>query len=104
MDMKVDGHHPSPEPDATKRSEAAKTPERPAPPARGAAAGRPSSEDRVEVSGDAQLVTAAVQAALDAPSVRPEAVERGRQVIDRENRFDDTTRLADRIIDSLIKD
>lgn len=99
MNMRIDGQRPAAaDTDATRRLESGKPADRPSGPAAPAAA----AGDRVEVSSDLQLVQAAVQAAQDAPSVRPEAVERGRRALDSGTLGADTARLADRMISSLL--
>jgi len=62
------------------------------------------STDRVEVSPEAQLVAAAIQAAQQSPEIRLDAVERGRRALLDGTLGQDTARLADRIIDALLKD
>jgi hypothetical protein len=49
------------------------------------------------------LVGSAIQAAHDAPAIRPEAVERARLALERGTLGGDSTRLAERIIDALLK-
>ncbi len=102
MSMKIDGQRPQLDADAARRLEAAKTSER----LSTAQAAKPAGVqgDRVEVSSDVQLIAAAVQAAHDAPSIRPEAVERGRRALELGTLGADTDQLANRIIDALLKD
>jgi hypothetical protein len=57
----------------------------------------------VEVSPEAQLVAAAIQAAQDSPEIRMDAVERGRLALLNGTLGQDPDRLADRIIDALLK-
>jgi hypothetical protein len=52
---------------------------------------------------ESQLVAAAIQAVHDAPDVRPDAVERGRLLLAAGKLGQDAVRLADRIIDALLK-
>ena len=101
MSMRIDGQRLPGDADMTRRLESAKSAELPS----GASVvqGPGQSTDRVEVSPEAQLVAAAVQAAHDAPEIRPEAVERGRLALERGSLGQDTSRLADRIIDALLK-
>ena len=74
MTMRIHGQQPPADADAARRLESARTAaDRPGAPA---APAKTHGGDRVEVSTDAQLVSAAVQAAQDAPAVRPDAVER----------------------------
>ena len=70
----------------------------------GAAASRPADTDRVEVSSDAKLVAALLQAVYESPSVRPDLVERARQSLANDTLGADAERLADRIISSLLGD
>lgn len=60
------------------------------------------SRDRVEVSADAKLLTAAFDAAQKAPEVRTELVERLRQKLNAGEIGNDSGRLADRMIDDLL--
>lgn len=99
MSMRIDGQRLSSlETEAARRLEQAAQAERSS-----AARAKNSVGDRVEVSADAQLVAGAVQAAHDAPSVRPEAVERGRRLLESGSLGQDAVRLADRMIDSLLQ-
>lgn len=99
MNMRIDGQKPATDTEAARRSESAQTAER----SSGPAAARPgASGDRVEVSSDAQLVAAAVKAAEESSSVRPEVVERGRRALEDGSLGKDAGKLADRIIDSLL--
>jgi len=59
--------------------------------------------DRVQVSADARLLSAAVQAAEQTPEIRQDVVERARQKLAAGEIGADPARLADRIIDSLLK-
>lgn len=101
MSMRIDGQRLPGDPDMTRRLESAKTAEG----ASGASAvqGPLQSSDRVEVSPEAQLVTAAIQAAHDSPAIRMDAVERGRLALLNGTLGQDPDRLADRIIDALLK-
>lgn len=58
--------------------------------------------DRVEVSADARLLSAAVKAAEEAPEIRQDVVERARLKLAAGEIGNDPARLADRIIDSLL--
>lgn len=58
--------------------------------------------DQVRLSGTGQLAAAAAAAANEAPDVRPEAVARGRALLERGELGNDAGRLADRLIDSLL--
>lgn len=101
MSIRIDGQRLPGDADMTRRLEQAKSAELSS--SSPAVQGRGASTDRVEVSAEAQLFAAAVQAAHDAPAVRPEAVERGRLALQSGTLGQDATRLADRIIDALLK-
>jgi flagellar biosynthesis anti-sigma factor FlgM len=98
--MKIDGNRPAHEAEALARADAGKG-HKPAP-NRTAPAG-----DRVEVSADAQkaqgLVADAVKAVNALPDVRPEAVARGRARLESGDLGADATKLADALIDDLLK-
>ena len=99
MSMRIDGKTQSTDAEAARRLESTAAAEK----SSGPRAARPAgSSDRVEVSSDAQLVASAIRAAEDAPAVRPEAVERGRRALEDGTLGQDTDRLADRIIKSLL--
>jgi negative regulator of flagellin synthesis FlgM len=61
------------------------------------------SGDRVQVSADARLLSSALQAAEKAPDIRPDVVERAKMKLAAGEIGADPARLADRIIDSLLK-
>ena len=65
----------------------------------GTTAAAPSAADHVSVSADAQLASAAIAAAEKTPDVRPEAVARGRALLESGTLGADTERLADKLID-----
>jgi len=98
--MKIEGNRPTHETDALSRTDAGKA--RPATPNRAADQG-----DRVEGSGDAKqvqsLISNAVKAVNDLPDARAEAVARGRAKLESGELGADAGRLADAIIDDLIK-
>lgn len=58
--------------------------------------------DQVKLSSTGQLAATAAQAANDAPDVRPEAVARGRALLERGELGKDAGRLADALIDHLV--
>jgi flagellar biosynthesis anti-sigma factor FlgM len=62
---------------------------------------RPS--DRIDVSSDALLLNSAVRAASEAPAVRPEVVEQAKQKLLSGELGADADRLADRLIDHMLK-
>jgi flagellar biosynthesis anti-sigma factor FlgM len=61
------------------------------------------AEDRLDVSSDARLLNTAVQAANDAPEIRHDLVERARQMLDNGTLGSDLNRLADRMIDHMMR-
>ena len=63
----------------------------------------PATADRVHVSDQARLLSAAVQAAHEAPDSSEAAIERARQKRDRGELGKDAERLADKLIDSLLR-
>jgi flagellar biosynthesis anti-sigma factor FlgM len=65
------------------------------------AAGAPA--DRVHVSDHARLLNAALQAAKEAPDGSEAAIERARAKRDRGELGKDAERLADKLIDSLLR-
>jgi flagellar biosynthesis anti-sigma factor FlgM len=66
-------------------------------------AGAPATADRVQVSDQARLLSAALQAAHEAPDVSEAAIERARQKRDAGELGKDAEKLADRLIDSLLR-
>jgi flagellar biosynthesis anti-sigma factor FlgM len=60
-------------------------------------------QDKVEVSADAKLLTAALKASNDAPAIRADVVDRMRQKLAAGELGKDSGRLADRLIDGLMK-
>ena len=101
--MKVDGNRLTQDTDATKSTDAARRlAERTAvtktgdhAPARGT--------DKVELSSDAQLLAAALKATGETTSVRTDVVEAMKQKLAAGEIGNDSGRLADRIIDDLLK-
>ena len=97
--MKIEGNRPTHETESLTRADAKG--QQPAP-NRAADAG-----DRVDVSADAKkaqgLVADAVKAAQALPDIRAEAVARGRAKLESGELGADAGKLADAIIDDLIK-
>ena len=62
-----------------------------------------ASADRVQVSEQARLLSAAVQAAHAAPDSSEAAIERARAKRERGELGKDAERLADKLIDSLLR-
>ena len=63
----------------------------------------PATADRVHVSDQARLLSAAVQAAHEAPDSSEAAIERARQKRAAGELGRDAERLADKLIDSLLR-
>lgn len=63
----------------------------------------PGGADKVELSSDAQLMAAALKATADAASVRTDVVEAMKQKLAAGEIGNDSGRLADRLIDDLLK-
>jgi flagellar biosynthesis anti-sigma factor FlgM len=66
-------------------------------------AGTPATADRVHVSDQARLLSAALQAAHEAPDASEAAIERARQKRAAGELGKDAERLADKLIDSLLR-
>ena len=98
--MKIEGNRPAQETESLSRADASKG-QKPAP-NRTADAG-----DRVDVSADAKkaqgLVADAVKAAQALPDIRAEAVARGRAKLESGELGADAGKLADAIIDDILK-
>ena len=62
-----------------------------------------STNDRIDVSSDALLLNSAVRAANEAPEIRPAVVERARMKLLSGELGHDAERLADRLIDHMLK-
>ncbi len=60
------------------------------------------SADQVRVSTTGQLAAAAAAKANEASDIRPDAVARGRDLLERGELGRDAGRLADKLIDSLL--
>ena len=63
--------------------------------------GRPG--DRIDVSSDALLLNNAVRAANEEPEIRPAVVDRARMKMLSGDLGNDAERLADRLIDHMLK-
>ena len=70
--------------------------------AAGKATHDPRNADKVQLSSTGQLAASAAQAANDAPEVRPDAVARGKALLESGTLGSDPARLADAMIDSLL--
>jgi len=62
-----------------------------------------SAKDRIDVSSDALLLNSAVRAANEAPEIRPAVVEKARMKLLSGELGNDAERLADRLIDHMLK-
>jgi flagellar biosynthesis anti-sigma factor FlgM len=100
--MKIDGQRPSEtsRADAAQQAQQAQQVERARTERQEKA--RSSDGDRLEVSGDARLMGAALQEASRTPAIRQDVVERARQKLAAGQVGNDPERLADRMIDSLL--
>lgn len=99
--MRIDGYvitHDAPATDVTRRADQ-DGPARPGgPPATPA-----GSTDRVELSRDSALVTAALQLASDASGVRADRVETGREMLKAGRVGADPVLLADAMLNDLLR-
>jgi len=98
--MKIDGHGPAHEAQATDGTTRTGR-DASVRPGGVPAAGTPA--DRVELSSEAGLRTAALRAAEDASGIRTDLVERMRELLDAGRVGSDSRTLADAIIDDLLK-
>src|SRR5262245_5450134 len=69
----------------------------------GPVASSPSSSDRVELSGDTALLTAARKAAEESTGIRSHLVEQMRQKLNAGKVGTDAGKLADAILDDFLK-
>jgi len=101
---KIDSNRLPQDLDATKQAEAAqKAAEARAAKKTGQAASAQGT-DKVEVSSDAKLFSAAVKAANEPAPIRTDVVEAMKQKLAAGEIGKDSARLADRIIDDLLKE
>lgn len=99
--MKIDGHHHASDTqaaDGTRRAGTDGSVRK-----GGSVASSAASSDRVELSGDAALLTAARKAAEEGTGVRLELVEQMRQKLHAGKVATDPGRLADAILNDLLK-
>lgn len=96
--MKIQGNSPNHEASAAARLEQTRL-------ERQGKADRPgdAGTDRVELSSDAQLASAAMKAAENAPSIRQDVVAAARQKLVAGRVGQDPMKLADRLIDHLLE-
>lgn len=99
MSMKIDGNRQA---DATSDAEATRRLDQARKTERTAGERQTDKSDRVEVSKDAQLMTSALKAAQDAPAIRQDVVERARQALEKGEVGNDSRKLADKLIDTLL--
>ncbi len=101
--MKIDGNRPSDQTDSTRSTDAAqKLAEKLA--AKSGDLKATSGQDTVQVSGDAKLLAAAVAATNEPTPIRTDKVEAAKQKLAAGEIGNDAGRLADRIIDDLLKE
>lgn len=101
--MKIDGNRSSNQTDATQSTEAAqKLAEKRA--AKQAERAANTGTDSVQVSSDAKLMSAAVQKANEPTPIRTDKVEEMKRKLANGEIGTDAGRLADRIIDDLLKE
>ena len=96
MTTRIDGYPGTPV--RVERTEASEAGER---------AQTPASQvttDGIEVTEDAQFVNRAVQAAIQAPAIRPDKVEQAKQALADGTLGADAAKLADAIIDRMLDD
>jgi negative regulator of flagellin synthesis FlgM len=102
--MKIDGNRSAQDLDATKSAEAAQKLAEKRVAQKADLPGVTPGTDKVEVSSDAQLLSAALKAATEAPGVRSDKVEAAKQKLAAGELGNDAGRLADRMIDDLLKE
>jgi flagellar biosynthesis anti-sigma factor FlgM len=98
--MKIDGNRPAHDTAATESARRTTTDAGLRP---GGHAGTTGSTDRVELSSDATVRAAALKAANETPEIRTELVDRMREKLNAGQLGADSLRLADAIIDDLLK-
>jgi flagellar biosynthesis anti-sigma factor FlgM len=98
MTSRIDGNQGAPIPAQIERTDGARTSTRASQPP------KPPAEDRVEVSSDAALLGAAVQAAHDAPATRQDKVEAARKALAEGTLGSDANALADALIERMLDD
>jgi len=97
--MKIEAHRPRIDTTAAGEAQKVATNRR-----SGKVGGRHSSSgDTVEVSADAKLLSQAVKLANDSPDIRTDVVDRMREQLAAGTVGNDAGRLADRMIDDLLK-
>ena len=101
--MKIDQNRQSADTNATDRLNKALQTEKADKASKAGTTGTTKTGDRVEMSDDAKLMTSALDAAKKAPEVRPEAVERAKKLLESGQLGADAGKLADSIIDDLLK-
>jgi|GEM_PF-3069327 flagellar biosynthesis anti-sigma factor FlgM len=94
--MKIDGNNGKPDCTSVRLEQLAAD--------RSKAAGRGvhSSGDRVQISGDVEVVNNAVRLAVEAPEIRQDRVEQARQKLESGELGQDLGRLADALIDHIL--
>ena len=103
MAMKIDGNRTTQDTEATKATEAAQKAGDKRVAKKSDLPGA-TGTDKVEVSSDAKLMAAALKASSNAPAVRSDVVEAMKKKLEAGEIGNDAGRLADRIIDDLLKE
>ena len=103
MAMKIDGNRTAQDTEATRSTEAAQKVNEKRVAKKSDLPGA-AGTDKVEVSSDAKLMAAALKASTDAPAVRTDVVEAMKKKLEAGEIGNDAGRLADRIIDDLLKE
>ena len=102
--MKIDGNRSNLDLDQTKSTEAAQKAAAERLAKKTDLPGGPSKTDTVEVSSDAKLMAAALKAASEPTEIRADKVEAAKQKLAAGEIGNDAGRLADRLIDDLLKE
>lgn len=102
--MKIDGNRSNNQTDATQSAEAAQKIAEQRAAAKKAEQSAAAGTDTVQVSSDAKLMAAAVQAANEPTPIRTDKVEEMKRKLAAGEIGNDAGRLADRIIDDLLKE
>jgi flagellar biosynthesis anti-sigma factor FlgM len=103
MTIKIDGNRSAQDTEATRSTEAAQKASEKRVAKKSDQPGA-AGTDKVEVSSDAKLMAAALKASSEAPAVRSDVVEAMKKKLEAGEIGNDAGRLADRIIDDLLKE
>ena len=97
--MKIEAHRPRIDTTAAEEAQKVAADRR-----TGRVGGRPATTgDTVEVSADAKLLSQAIKLAKDTPDIRADVVQRMREQLAAGTVGNDAGRLADRMLDDLLK-